>query len=86
MSDAVIKRILPYDREAEQAVIGSMLMDKDAIVVASENLIKDDFYENQYGIVFQAMVNLYNEGKPVDLVTLKDRLVEMDVPEEIRIR
>ena len=83
MSDAVIKRILPYDREAEQAVIGSMLMDKDAIVVASENLIKDDFYENQYGIVFQAMVNLYNEGKPVDLVTLKDRLVEMDVPEEI---
>ena len=83
MSDAVIKRILPYDREAEQAVIGSMLMDKDAIVVASENLIKDDFYENQYGIVFQAMVNLYNEGKPVDLVTLKDRLVEMGVPEEI---
>lgn len=83
MSDAVIKRILPYDREAEQAVIGSMLMDKDAIVVASENLIKDDFYENQYGIVFQAMVNLYNEGKPVDLVSLKNRLVEMGVPEEI---
>ena len=83
MSDAVIKRILPHDREAEQSVIGSMLMDKDAIVVASENLIKDDFYENQYGLLFQAMVDLYNEGRPVDPVTLKDRLIEMDVPEEI---
>ena len=83
MSDAIIKRILPHDREAEQSVIGSMLMDKDAIIVASENLIKDDFYENQYGLLFQAMVELDNAGKPVDLVTLKDKLVEMDVPEEI---
>ena len=83
MSDAVIKRILPYDREAEQSVIGSMLMDKDAIVVASERLVKDDFYENQYGILFSAMVDLYNHASPVDLVTLKAKLVEMDVPEEI---
>ena len=83
MSDAVIKRIMPHDREAEQSVIGSMLMDKDAILVASEILNKDDFYERQYGILFSAMVDLYNEGKPVDLVTLKARLNEMDVPEEI---
>ena len=74
MSDAVVKRIMPHDREAEQSVIGSMLMDKDAIVVASEILTKDDFYENQYGILFEAMVDLYNGAKPVDLVTLKARL------------
>ncbi|MCR5421494.1 MAG: replicative DNA helicase [Lachnospiraceae bacterium] len=83
MSDAVIKRILPHDHEAEQSVIGSMLMDKDAIVVASEMLNKDDFYEDKFGILFIAMVELYNSSKPVDLVTLKAKLVEMDVPEEI---
>ena len=83
MSDAVLKRIMPHDREAEQSVIGSMLMDKDAIVVASGILNKDDFYEKQYGILFDAMVSLYNSAKPVDLVTLKAKLQEMDVPEEI---
>ncbi len=83
MSDAVIKRIMPHDMEAEQSVIGSMLMDKDAIVVASGILNKDDFYEKQYGILFSAMVELYNSSKPVDLVTLKAKLQEMDVPEEI---
>ncbi|MCR4670475.1 MAG: replicative DNA helicase [Saccharofermentans sp.] len=83
MSDAVLKRVMPHDREAEQSVIGSMLMDKDAIVVASEILNKDDFYEKQYGILFSAMVDLFNSAKPVDLVTLKARLKEMDVPEEI---
>ncbi|HCM91840.1 MAG TPA: replicative DNA helicase [Lachnospiraceae bacterium] len=83
MSDAVMKRIMPHDMEAEQSVIGSMLMDKDAIVVASGILNKDDFYEKQYGILFSAMVELYNSSKPVDLVTLKAKLQEMDVPEEI---
>ncbi len=83
MSDAVIKRIMPHDAEAEQSVIGSMLMDKDAIAVASGILNKDDFYEKQYGILFGAMVDLYNSSRPVDLVTLKARLQEMDVPEEI---
>ncbi|MCR5234687.1 MAG: replicative DNA helicase [Lachnospiraceae bacterium] len=83
MSDAVVKRLLPNDKEAEQSVIGSMLMDKDAIVVASEMLNKDDFYHDQYGELFAAMVELYNEGKPVDPVTLKARLVEKNLPETI---
>lgn len=83
MSEAVIKRIMPHDMEAEQSVIGSMLMDKEAIAVASGILNKDDFYEKQYGILFSAMVDLYNSSRPVDLVTLKARLQEMDVPEEI---
>ncbi|MBR6469739.1 MAG: replicative DNA helicase, partial [Lachnospiraceae bacterium] len=74
---------MPHDREAEQSVIGSMLMDKEAIVVASEVLMKEDFYEDQYGLLFKAMVELYNDAKPVDLVTLKAKLIEMGVPEEI---
>ncbi|MFT3984447.1 MAG: replicative DNA helicase [Lachnospiraceae bacterium] len=83
MEEALIKRILPHSTEAEQSVIGSMLMDKEAIVIASEILHKEDFYGKQYGILFEAMVELYNEGKPVDLVTLQNHLKEKDVPAEI---
>ena len=70
MEEALIKRILPHSIEAEQSVIGSMILDRDAILVASEILTSDDFYQKQYGIIFDAMVELCNEGKPVDLVTL----------------
>ena len=81
--DAVLKRVLPHSVEAEQSVIGSMIMDKEAIVTASEIVSEDDFYNKQYGILFQAMVDLNEEGKPVDLVTLQNRLKEMDVPPEV---
>ena len=81
--EALLKRILPHSIEAEQSVIGSMIMDKEAIVVASGILAAEDFYSKQYGIVFESMVELYNESKPVDLVTLQDRLKEKDVPPEV---
>ena len=74
MEEALIKRILPHSIEAEQSVIGSMILDRDAILVASEILTSDDFYQSQYGIIFDAMVELCNEGKPVDLITLQNRL------------
>lgn len=83
MDEALIKRIMPHSIEAEQSVIGSMITNKDAIVTASEIITGDDFYQQQYGIVFEAMVELYNENKPVDLVTLQNRLKELDVPPEI---
>lgn len=83
MEDAIIKRVMPNSKEAEQSVIGSMIMDRDAIVTASEMLHKDDFYYQQYGIIFEAMVELFTAGQPVDLVTLQNKLKEKDVPEEI---
>ena len=83
MEEALIKRILPNSLEAEQSVIGSMIMDREAILVASEILTGEDFYQNQYGIIFDAMVELCNEGKPVDLITLQDRLKEKDLPPDI---
>ena len=83
MEEALIKRIPPHSLEAEQSVIGAMLLDRDAILVASEILTSDDFYQNQYGIIFDAMVELCNEGKPVDLVTLQNRLKEKDLPPDI---
>ena len=78
-----MKRVLPHNIQAEQSVIGSMLMDKDAIIAASEILSEADFYQRAYGVMFQAIVELFNEGKPVDLVTLQDRLKEKDVPPEV---
>lgn len=83
MDEAFIKKILPHSLEAEQSVIGSMIMDKDAILVASEVINSDDFYEQQHGILFDTMLELFNEGKPVDLVTLQNRLKEKDVPPQI---
>ena len=83
MEEALIKKILPHSVEAEQSVIGSMIMDKDAITTASEIVAGDDFYQHQFGVLFETMIELYNDGKPVDLVTLQDRLKEKDVPPEI---
>lgn len=79
-----IKRIQPHNEEAEKSVLGSMLMDRDAIVEADDILVPKDFYQQQYGILFEAMVELYREGKAVDLVTLQDKLKEKNVPESLQ--
>ncbi|MBR0382343.1 MAG: replicative DNA helicase [Eubacterium sp.] len=76
-----IKRIQPHNEEAERSVLGSMLMDRDAITEAEGLLVKEDFYHRQYGILFEAMLELYREGKQVDLVTLQNRLRGKDIPE-----
>ena len=74
---------MPYSAEAEQSVIGAMLMDKDAIMTANEILISEDFYQQQYGVLFDAMIELFNLSLPVDLITLQNKLKEKNVPEEI---
>ena len=84
MDETIIKRIMPSSLEAEQSVIGSMIMDKDAIISASEILIKEDFYYQQYGTMFETITEQFQAGQPVDLVTLQDRLKEKNVPKEIQ--
>ena len=83
MEETLIKRIMPHSLEAEQSVIGSMIMDKDAIMAANEILISEDFYHQQYGVLFDTMVELFNAGLPVDLITLQNKLKEKDAPAEI---
>ena len=83
MDETVLKRVLPHSVEAEQSVIGSMIMDREAIVVASELISGEDFYNKQYGILFETMVELNDKGYPVDLITLQDKLKEKDVPAEV---
>ena len=83
MEEELVKKIQPHSVEAEQSVVGSMLMDKDAVMTASEILSGEDFYQYQYGVMFDAIVELHNEGHPIDLVTVQDRLREKDVPPEV---
>ena len=79
----VIRRQMPNSIEAEKSVIGSMISDRDTIVECSEILLRDDFYHQQYGALFEAIVELYNAGEPVDEVTLQNKLREKGVGPEI---
>ena len=83
MEENIVKRSMPHSDEAEQCVIGSMIMDREAIVVASEIITAEDFYNRQYGILFETMVELHDAESPVDLITLQNKLKEKDVPPEI---
>ncbi len=83
MEEEIVKRIMPHSNESEQSVLGAMLMDSQAISSASEILTGDDFYNKQYGVIFDAMVELSNSGRVVDLVTLQDKLKEKNVPPEV---
>lgn len=83
MEEAVIKRILPHSIEAEAAVIGAMLLNKDAIMETSEILAGEDFYQSAYGILFDSMTELFHMGRPVDLITLQEHLKEKNVPPEV---
>ncbi len=71
------RRVPPHSVEAEQSVLGSMLLDPNAVVAALETLKAEDFYINSNRIVFEAMQSLYSAGSPVDLVTVTDRLGQM---------
>ena len=70
-------KIPPNDTEAEQAVIGSMLTDKDAVIEAIEVLKPDDFYREDNKVVYTAILNLYNKAEPIDIITVKDELISM---------
>lgn len=71
---AVLEKVPPQNLEAEMAVLGSMLLDEEAISVACESLNKDSFYKDSHRKIFSAILDLYNANKAVDLITLTDAL------------
>ncbi|WP_027436901.1 replicative DNA helicase [Lachnospira multipara] len=83
MDEAIVTRQMPSSIEAEASVVGSMMLDRQAILTASEQLTQEDFYYGNYGIMFQTIVDMNNEGKPVDIVTLQERLKEKDAPPQV---
>ena len=70
-------KVPPHDIDAEQAVIGSMLTDKDAVIDAIEILKPDDFYRQDNKTIYEAIFNLYNRAEPIDIITVKSELVSI---------
>lgn len=81
--EKVTPRIRPHSEEAEQAVLGSMLMDRDAVNTAMEMLEAEDFYHERHRVIYRAMQDLYRENRAVDLITLKDKLDQGGVLESM---
>ena len=67
-------KALPQNNEAEQAVLGSILIDQDAMNLALEEIVESDFYDENHKKIFSAMVDLDKESKPIDILTLYDKL------------
>src|SRR3972149_354096 len=73
MADAIAK-IPPQNTEAEQSILGSLLIDKDAIIKVADILSADDFYRDDHGEIYKAILKLFEKRKPIDVVTLTDEL------------
>ena len=73
-----LQKVPPHDIEAEQAVLGSMLTDKDAVVSAIEVLKEEDFYRDDNQNIYRAIMNLYSKGESIDVITTKDELTSMN--------
>ncbi len=70
-----VGKVPPHDIEAEQAVIGSMLTDKDAVISAVEKLKPEDFYREDNKAIYEAILSLYSKAEPIDIITVKDELI-----------
>lgn len=73
-SPSIIERLPPHNLEAEQSVLGSLLIDRDAIIKVAAFLRSEDFFANANGLIYQGILDLYNRREPTDIVTLTDEL------------
>ncbi len=76
-------KVPPHDLEAEQAIIGSMLTDKDAVISSIEVLKEEDFYREDHRAIYSAILNLYNRAEPIDIITVKAELETMGKFEQV---
>ena len=74
MDIGALNRVPPHNLEAERSVLGSMLLDKDVIPSVTEILRSDDFYREDHKEIFEAMVELFDKGEPIDLITVSEQL------------
>jgi replicative DNA helicase len=81
--DDMISRVMPHSLEAERSVLGSMLIDPEAVETASEIVKEEDFYARQNGILFQTMLDMHRKGIAIDPVTLQSKLREKNLPPEL---
>ncbi len=74
MESELLNKVQPNDIIAEQAVLGAMLVDKDAVITAIEFLKSEDFYREDNKEIFASMLEIYGTGGHIDMITLKDQL------------
>src|SRR3984885_16283097 len=75
----------PHNLEAEQSVLGSILLSERSLyaLVIEEGLRSEDFYRDRHGLIYEAMLALYNESEPVDVLTVTDRLRQLGKLEQV---
>jgi len=76
-------KVPPYNLEAEQSVLGSMLLSKDAVIVATEQLQPEDFYKESHRRIFEVITRLYENREPVDLITVTEALRSNKILEQV---
>lgn len=76
-------KVPPHDVEAEQAVLGCMITDRDAVIAAIEALAEEDFYREDNKLIYKAIFNLYKKAEPVDIITLKSELSSIGKFDEV---
>src|SRR3990170_2221052 len=79
MSDSLQVRIPPHSEEAEQSVLGALLLDKDAIIAVAEFLSPTDFYDERHGDIYKSCLELYEDRVPIDVLTVAERLKKFKV-------
>ncbi|GFP25932.1 replicative DNA helicase [Candidatus Hakubella thermalkaliphila] len=78
-----LDRVPPHNIEAEESLLGAMMISKDAVLTASEIVDMDDFYRDFNREVYRAITNLYSQGEPVDPVTVAEELKKMGFLEKV---
>ena len=78
-----VEKLLPQNVEAEAGVLGSLLIDPEAIIQVSEFLRPDDFYRDSHRAIYEAVMELYEAGNPADMITLTDELARRGKLDEI---
>ena len=74
MADNNQIRVPPHSIEAEQSVLGALLLDKDAVIAVAEFLLAEDFYDERHNEIYEAILTLYEERSPVDVLTVAEKL------------
>ena len=82
MEEAQISQSMPKNIEAEKSILGSILLDPDVVITATETITGDDFYVREHGIIFDTMTDMFNKKITLDVVTLQDKLRETNLSEE----
>ena len=79
----MITKIPPHSIEAEQGVLGSILLDKDAIIQITSLILPEDFYDTKHAIIYEGMIDLFSRNRPIDLLTIRELLDDRKKIEEI---